>query len=123
MPVPVTGAHEILLLGRQGQNFSFFSFFLALSMVHPAIIAAIIGAAVVAGVVTYYYIDDHYNHEYDLVGATRRPRYHTVSDSDSEDEGEGFNPRAFLKRAGLRRRHRHHNDERQDESFGMVSSL
>lgn len=74
----------------------------------------------VAGVVTYYYIDEHYNQEYDFVGATRRPRYHTVSDSDTDDEDQGFNPRSFLKRAGLRRRRRNQGDDRQNETFGMV---
>jgi hypothetical protein len=89
-------------------------------MVHPAIIAAIVGAAVVAGVVTYYYIDEHYNREYDFVGATRRPRYHTVSDSDSSDEEEGFNPRKLLKKAGLRRRRPYRPQEPQNETIAMV---
>ncbi|KAI8576137.1 hypothetical protein K450DRAFT_258190 [Umbelopsis ramanniana AG] len=90
-------------------------------MVHPAIIAAIVGGVVVAGVVTYYFIDEHYNREYDFVGATRRPRYHTVSDSDSSDEEEGFNPRSILKKAGFRRRRPYQTHDSQNETIGMVS--
>ncbi|KAG2179507.1 hypothetical protein INT44_006353 [Umbelopsis vinacea] len=90
-------------------------------MVHPAIIAAIVGGVVVAGVVTYYFIDEHYNREYDFVGATRRPQYHTVSDSDSsDDEDEGFNPRTILKKAGFRRRRPYRTHDSQNETIGMV---
>ncbi|KAG2180072.1 hypothetical protein INT43_003859 [Umbelopsis isabellina] len=87
-------------------------------MVHPAIVAAIIGAAVVAGVVTYYYIDDHYHNEYEYVQTTRYEHY---SDSDSDDEEQGFNARRLLQKAGLRRRRRYRDNNTPNESFNMAA--
>jgi hypothetical protein len=94
-----------------------FPYYSHTTMVHPAIVAAIIGAAVVAGVVTYYYIDEHYHNEYEYVQTSRYEHY---SDSDSDDEEQGFNARRLLQKAGLRRRRRQRDNDMQNESFSMV---